>query len=157
MAGTRGTPKGARNWKPLWLEAFEGLGTVSDACKAAGVGRTTVYRARQEDEAFALAWHDLEEQTTERMEREAHRRGVMGVERDVYYQGQVVGAERQFSDTLLIFMLKSRKPDVYRDNVKVEHAGEVKQTHSVDLGRLSADEKRALLELVEKADAPSEL
>lgn len=153
-----GTPKKRRDWRPAWLAAFEAEGTVSAACARANVGRTTVYRTRQADEDFALAWADIEEQTTERMEREAYRRGVEGVPRDIYHQGQVVGAERQFSDVLLIFMLKSRRPERYRDNVKVEHAGEVKQTHGVDLAKLSPTEKRALLELVEKAvaDAPSD-
>jgi len=93
------------------------------ACKAAGISKSTAYDARHRDEEFALAWHDIEEQTTERMEREAYRRGVEGVERSVYHQGAVVGAERHYSDVLLIFMLKARKPAMYRENVKVEHTG----------------------------------
>jgi len=30
---------------------------------------------------------------------------------------------QRYSDTLLIFLMKARRPDKYRDNVKVEHAG----------------------------------
>lgn len=116
------TPKKRRDWKPAWLEAFHEHGTVSAACRDADVGRSTVYDARS-DEAFAQAWDDIEAETTDRMEREAFRRSVEGVDRDVYHQGEVVGQERQFSDTLLIFMLKARKPKTYRDNVRVEHTG----------------------------------
>ena len=30
---------------------------------------------------------------------------------------------REYSDTLLIFMLKARKPDVYRERASIEHTG----------------------------------
>lgn len=111
--------------KAKWLEAFDEEGTVFQACKKAGIGRSTVYEWRQKDESFAIAWHDVEEATTERMEREAYRRSVEGTVRDIYHQGEVVGSERQYSDTLLIFMLKARRPERYRDNVKIEHAGSI--------------------------------
>lgn len=122
MARANRTPKPRRNWKPAWLEAFQREGTVSAACLAARVGRTTVYEAR-DDEAFAQAWDDIEAETTDRMEREAFRRAVEGHESDIFFRDQVIGTERKYSDTLLIFMLKARKPQVYRENVRVEHSG----------------------------------
>lgn len=122
-ARTRRTRK--RDWKPDFLAALEMDGRVLEACKIAKIGRSTAYEARQQDETFALAWADVEEATTERMEHEAIRRGVDGVHRDVFYKGEVCGAERHYSDTLLIFMLKARRPEVYRENVKVEHSGNV--------------------------------
>lgn len=121
----RRTHKENADWKPSWLAAFETTGMVMAACKQVGVGRSTVYEARQRDEDFACAWADVEEATTERMEREAYRRSTEGVPREIYHRGEVVGEELQFSDTLLIFMLKARRPERYRDNVKVEHTGTV--------------------------------
>jgi hypothetical protein len=111
--------------KGAWLEAFEKAGTVVAACKAAGVGRTTAYEWRQKDEAFALAWADIEEATTEAMEREAFRRGVEGTVEPLVSAGKHVTDVKKYSDTLLIFMLKARRPEKYRDNVKVEHSGSV--------------------------------
>lgn len=147
MPRTTRTPKARRDWKPAWLTAFEQHGTVSAACSEVGVGRTTVYEARQQDEAFALAWHDLEEATTERMEREALRRGVEGVKSDIFYRDQVIGEETKYSDTLLIFMLKARKPDVYRENVRVEHTG------SIDLaGKTIAELQDIIGELAGRRD-----
>lgn len=122
-ARTRRTQK--KDWKPQFLTALESTGMVMEACKAVGVGRSTVYEARQRDEDFACAWADVDEALVERMEREAHRRAVHGVHRDVFYKGDVVGEERHYSDTLLIFLLKAKRPEVYRDNVKVEHSGTV--------------------------------
>jgi hypothetical protein len=115
----------AKEWKAAFLTALGEHGMVTLACQTIGIGRSTAYEARQSDEQFALAWADVEELTTEKMEREAYRRAVEGVQRDVLFQGDKVGEERHYSDTLLIFMLKSRRPDRYRDNVKIEHSGTV--------------------------------
>jgi transposase-like protein len=113
------------NRKRAWLAAFEEQGTVVAACKAASVGRSTTYEWRQKDEAFALAWADIEEATTEAMEREAYRRAVEGVSEPLVSAGRLVTNTQKYSDTLLIFMLKARRPERYRDNVKVEHSGTV--------------------------------
>jgi hypothetical protein len=37
--------------------------------------------------------------------------------------GDLVREEQVYSDTLLIFLLKARRPDVYRENVRVQHRG----------------------------------
>lgn len=111
-----------------WLENFEKLGTVVLACKATGVGRSTVYEWKQKYEEFALAWADIEEATTEAMEREAYRRAVEGTTKPLISAGKHVTDVQEYSDTLLIFMLKSRRPDKYRDNFKIEHSGKVEHT-----------------------------
>lgn len=120
------TPERAGAWKPAFLQALGEHGMVTAACKSVGVGRTTAYDARHADEAFATAWADIEELTTERMEAEAYRRAVEGVESDIFFKGEVVGTEREFSDTLLVFLLKARRPEVYRENIKVQHAGGIR-------------------------------
>ena len=61
------------------------------------------------------------------LEGEARRRAT-GISRDIYYAGEVVGAERVYSDTLLIFLLKAHRPAKFRDNVKVEHSGGMEVT-----------------------------
>jgi hypothetical protein len=121
------TPK--KDWRPAFLKAFAETGLVVEAAKKAKVGRTTVYEERQRNETFALKWAEIEEWTTEEMEQEARRRAVLGVEEPVYYKGELNGHIRKFSDVLLIFLLKSRKPETYRENVKVEHGGTI--THEV--------------------------
>jgi hypothetical protein len=118
----RSAPK-RHDWRPHFLDALRDTGIVTDACRIAGVARSTAYEERQRNEDFALAWHDIEQETTERMEREAVRRAAEGVERAVYHQGEVVGHERHFSDVLLMFMLKARRPEVYRETTRHEHTG----------------------------------
>ncbi len=119
----KGPAKKRRQWKPAFLKAFAETGMVAAACKQAKVARSTVYDARKEDEKFATAWDDIENATTDEMEREAYRRGVEGVDEPVFHGGEEVGAVRKFSDTLLIFMLKARKPEKYRETTRHELTG----------------------------------
>ena len=118
MAETPETPK--KVWKPDFLEALRETATVTEACRVAGIGRATAYRARQQDEAFAVAWADVEEESTETLESVAVQRA------------------RDGSDTLMIFLLKSRRPQKYRENVKIEHGGEIR----TDLDELTRDQLR---------------
>ena len=48
----------------------------------------------------------------------------MGVDEPVFYQGAQCGAVRKYSDTLLIFMLKARRPEKYRERANVELTGQ---------------------------------
>ena len=115
---TSSTPK--KDWKPAFLEALRGTATVTEACRSLGIDRGTAYKARQRDEAFAVAWADVEEESTETLESVAVQRAKDG------------------SDTLMIFLLKSRRPQKYRENVKIEHGGEIR----TDLDELSRDQLR---------------
>ncbi len=112
----------------MFLRAFGEAGMVSAACTAAGVGRSTVYARRQRDERFAVAWHDVEEELADRLEGEAFRRAVEGTERPVSIGGEreIV---REYSDKLLIVLLRARRPALYRGNFRLEHAGRVEREH----------------------------
>ena len=152
MARTRRTrKKGGSDWRPKFLAALRETGLVKDACKVAAVGRSTAYEERQRNEDFALAWHEVETETTEAMEREAVRRAHEGWEEPVYQRGECVGHVRKFSDTLLIFMLKSRRPEVYREVHQHQHAGRVEHRHQLDLSKLGPEELAELESLVARA------
>lgn len=97
--------------------------TVRDAARTACVARCTAYRWRDDDPEFAEAWDDAIDAGTELMEREAIRRGMSGVSKPVFHKGQVCGHLQEYSDTLLIFMLKARRPHVYRERATFEHTG----------------------------------
>ena len=123
--------------KAAWLQAFASSYTVSSACRVAGVGRRTVYEWRQQDEDFAVAWADIDEANVEELEAEARRRAYEGVVKPV----TVAGARdevREFSNDLLMFLLKARRPEKYRDRATVRHEG------SIDLGDLAPERLRDL-------------
>jgi hypothetical protein len=93
---------------------------------------------RREDEAFAEQFAEARADAADNLEREAMRRAVQGVERPVIYRGEVASAWvdgegnyvpkgspqaaqlvplaiREYSDTLLIFLLKAARPEKYRE------------------------------------------
>lgn len=117
-------PTGTPDWKTTFLAAFEQTGNVSSAARIAGVSRQHVYRVRGEDPAFAAAWDESNELATGSLEAEAVRRARDGTLRPIFNAGKKVGEVREYSDTLLIFLLKARDPARFRENSRVELAGD---------------------------------
>lgn len=99
-------------------------GNVSKACQMCEVSRTAAYAHKEEDEDFSDAWDEAIVESIELMEAEARRRAVEGVLEPVYYQGEKVGLIRKYSDTLLMFLLKGKKPKEFRDNHSVLLGGD---------------------------------
>lgn len=118
-----GTPKKQPRWRAAFLAGLEETGNVTLACQAAKVGRTTVYRHREEVPDFASAWESSMQIAADLLEAEARRRAAEGVTEPVYQGGKLVGTIRKYSDTLLIFLLKGARPEVYRERYNVEHSG----------------------------------
>ena len=116
---TRRTPDD--RWRGRFLKHLRDTGAVRYACEAAGVSRDTAYRHRQQHEAFALAWSDALEDSSDELEAEARRRAKDG------------------SDQLLMFLLKAHRPGVYRDTHRLEHSGGV-QVSREELVRKEVDE-----------------
>lgn len=131
------TPK--KDWKPAFVRELTRTGNVSASAAKAKVGRRTAYDARAADIGFAQAWDEAIEISVELLEAEARRRAHDGTLRPVFQQGELVGKVREYSDTLMIFLLKAHKPNKYRDNARVEIAGDparpvqVNHAHGVSL------------------------
>jgi mannose/cellobiose epimerase-like protein (N-acyl-D-glucosamine 2-epimerase family) len=96
---------------------------VTVSAKAAGYSRRSVYEWRENDETWRENWEDAWHRGVDAMEEEARRRAIDGVNKAVYHKGKIVGYEKVYSDNLLMFMLKARRPETFRDNSSVEHIG----------------------------------
>jgi hypothetical protein len=77
------------DWKPPYLAALREIPVIRHACEAAGIDRTTVWRLRKDDEAFAEAEEAAMEEGVDRAEKEAFRRGIVGFEEPVIDKGRV--------------------------------------------------------------------
>lgn len=97
-------PKGD-TWHDAFLGDLAENCNVSAACRAAGITRTTAYSHRDSDPVFAAAWDDAIEAGIGELELAARKRAM------------------ETSDTLAIFLLKSHRPDVYRENKRTELTG----------------------------------
>ena len=108
------TPKKSRGkaahnpkWHAKFLELFGFSMNVVLSAKGAGVDRQTIYRERRRNPEFAAAYEEAKQEAIERLEADAYDRA------------------KKASDTLLIFLLKSHKPEVYRENLQQQHSGSV--------------------------------
>lgn len=115
-----------------FLEAFRILGNITYAAKQAGCSRNAIYGWQEQDEEFAAAFREAEIQALETLEREAWRRAVEGTpyERTSYWHGEPVGTDRkiEYSDALLILLLRARAPEKYRDKVDLAGVREIIKT-----------------------------
>lgn len=112
--------------KQRYLDQLAQCGVKSEAARAAGFRPDAVYRLRDRDEEFAKAEDLALEEAADLMESEARRRAIDGVTRE-----KVIGSgenarfieEQQYSDALLMFMLKAAKPHKYAERTKSELSG----------------------------------
>ena len=97
------------------LEAYEIYGTVAKACEVAGVPRSEHYRWLRRNRRYAARFQEAEEHAIQALETEARRRAMVGIEKPIFYKGQTITHIHSFSDGLLMFLLKAKRPDIYRD------------------------------------------
>ena len=91
---------------------------MSMAARHAGLSRSTLYRHRAQDHAFAKAWDLALDEATDRLAGEAVRRAVTGVEEVRYFKGEPIGSVRKYSDQLLMFLLRAYRPSVFGRSTK---------------------------------------
>jgi hypothetical protein len=122
----RRRPRITVNERVAFLAALRAGWTVTHAAERAGRDKRRFYDLREADEAFAAEWDGALEEGTAVLEDELHRRALEGWE-DTEHNGagELVRRIRRYSPALLIFSLKARKPDTYRDNARIELAGNV--------------------------------
>lgn len=102
-----------------FLSVYAECGNISTAAAAAGVNRSAVYKWQEHDDTFVAAMKQAESHATELLEKEAWRRARDGFAEPVYQHGKLVGTVQRYSDALLVFLLKARAPERYRDRVDV--------------------------------------
>lgn len=115
-----------------FLELLTEGRTVTASAEEVCVSRSRLYQLRREDADFSVAWDEAAQMGADVLEDEARRRAVEGTLRYKFDKhgdalvhpetGQPY-IEREYSDTLLIFLLKAARPDKYRERAKIEHVG----------------------------------
>ncbi|GGG97530.1 terminase [Pedobacter zeae] len=119
-----------------FLENVALYGNITEAARKSKLDRKTMYRWRSEEPGFAKAWDEAAEIGIEAIEDEARRRAFKGTLKPIYQGGVKVGTVREYSDTLLIFLLKGAKGAKYKERVQhsgdadnpIEHKHEIRST-----------------------------
>lgn len=125
-------------WREAFIDGLAIAANVSIAVEHAGVTRQLAYNERKRNPEFAQAWEDALERAVDNLAQEAHRRAVEGVEKIVYYQGEEVGRERVYSDTLLIYLLKIHGGPKWRQDRHVTMEGAIDVTGRIDISTIDA-------------------
>lgn len=148
-AGARNGASGA-DWTTGYLKALAETGHCKRSAECAGIDYSTVWRRRQNEPEFeALYQHALKE-ASQLLEAEAVRRALEGLRRMKFnaktgepYIDPETGkpyVEHEYSDTLLLALLKAKFPEQYKDKVALEHSGGTSSTLTV-----ISDQRRAEL------------
>lgn len=98
----------------VFLNALAKGYSVNKARQEAGLSYTIIYKWRKEDPEFAEAWESALEAGKDRIEDEIFRRGHDGIDKNIYYQGELVDVVTEYSDPLLLAKAKAKIPD-YRN------------------------------------------
>jgi len=132
-----------------FLETLAATANVSRAIEATKAERTAIYAWRNEDPEFAKDWDAALDLGTDALEDEAVRRAHEGVDKPVYQGGKHVGDVREYSDTLLITLLKARRPEKFKDRSSTELTGkdggaiEIADARQRNLGLIDLVARRA--------------
>lgn len=141
-----------------FLEAYKRIGTITHACKAAGIDSKLHYQwlstsYLEDGITYAQRFAAAHEQAIEALELEARRRAVEGVEEPVgWYKGVPGGYVKRYSDVLLIFLLKGARPEKYRE--RFEHSGPnggpIQTQHAtINVDEMPEDLRRQLVQFME--------
>lgn len=133
-----------------YLKVLSQTGNHVMACEITGLRRDMIKRELARNEQFAAAVEEAKATAAERLEGEAYRRAVLGVEEPVFFEGRRVDTVRKYSDNLLSKLLEANDPR-YSSRLKLtgEKGGPVEIKH--DLGKLSDDDLEKLEALLSAA------
>lgn len=107
---------------------------VSEAARAARIGRRTAYDWRNDDPAFAADWDEAEEEAVDALEKVARDRAIDG------------------SDRMLEILLKAHRPEKYVERLRSEISGPGGAPIKLDMSSLT-DEQLAALEALNASQA----
>lgn len=158
--------------KRAYLVALSLTPNLVKAAHIAGISSMTGYNWRtdnsQDNAEFLLGVDVARAIAVERAESEAWRRAIEGVERPIFGSlgsdpntgkslgtGQI-GSQKEYSDTLMMFLLKGHRPEKYRE--RFEHTGANGgpiQVTAIDPRSLSTDTLERILEEAKQKALPA--
>ena len=97
-----------RQWRKAFLSVYRLTGILTAAAEKAGVTSSAVYKTMERDPGFAEQVKVAARESIDVLESVAVTRATQG---------------EKPSDILLMFVLKSRAPERFRDNYRLEHTG----------------------------------
>lgn len=98
----------------LLLQDIAQTGHITDSCKRVGIKRVTFYARRRDNAEFDKLAEEAHRQGLKSLEDFAVQRATVGVQKPVFFQGDIVGYTTEYSDQLLSFLLQGNDPKYKR-------------------------------------------
>jgi len=107
-----------------FLNNLSETGSVKKACEAIKISRNSFYNFRKKNKKFTEQWEEAEKRGVDALIEEARRRAHDGVDEPVYYKGDRIDTIRKYSDVLLMFLIKAKRPE-YRESYQMSVDGNI--------------------------------
>ena len=101
--------KKASSYRDAFLFCVSQTGNITMSAEFAGISRSEVLADMMADPSFETQVQNAKEEAFDRVRYQALQRAIQGLEVPRYYQGEIIGHTRQYSDSLLRFMLRFEK------------------------------------------------
>lgn len=108
-----------------FLFHFERWGLIAPAAKAAGIARADHYRWLKSCAGYKEAWEEADINSEENLLAALRKRGEVGAEEPVFYQGVRCGVVRRYDTAAAKFVLKVKNREKYGDQIDARHSGSV--------------------------------
>ena len=96
---------------------------MTESAAAAGVDKRRFYELRAQDEAFAAEWEEANQSGVDIVEDELRHRAFGYGEETWDGDGNLLRRVRRKDTQALLAMARARRPEKFRDNMRVEHSG----------------------------------
>src|SRR5215472_8517145 len=113
-----------RDRQKRFLAAFGACGSIERSCRSARVHRQTHYYWMRTDPTYPERFRQAEVRAARALEDEAVRRARIGIRKPVLHKGKQVYVQgeplytTEYSDSLLMFLLKAYNPEKFRDRME---------------------------------------
>lgn len=114
----RRSPKGIRERQLYFLQGLREHGRQTQAAKDIGMSTSNIYQWRDKYPNFDREVEEARKEAVRALEDEAYRRAFEGTIKPGKF-----GSVREFSDTLMIFLLKANDPEKYSERIRNEISG----------------------------------
>ena len=119
--------------KAAFLQFLSETGNLEASAAAAGIHPRTVYYHIKNTDGVREEVSQARAKACHAIEQEIARRGLHGISKPIYYQGQKVGEQAEYSDRLLLAMARANMGDRYSEKQHIvtetieSHAENAKQ------------------------------
>lgn len=104
----------------VFLRYLASSGNLSYSLKQVGISRSTFQNTCNQNKEFDALVEEAKQYAADMLEMEARRRAEQGTDKGIWHQGDLVGTEKVYSDSLMKTLLEAHLPEKYRRRSSID-------------------------------------